>query len=57
MPPKGTHKTHRVPVKMTENQYHLIAKIRNKNPQYDSNSAVILAGLVHLARVEGVLVG
>jgi hypothetical protein len=42
---------------MTENQYHLIAKIRNKNPQYDSNSAVILAGLVHLARVEGVLVG
>lgn len=44
-------------MRLTEHQFGLLGQIREKNPEFDSNSAVIVAAVVRMARAEGVKVG
>lgn len=57
MPTRGTQKTRRIAMRLTEHQFGLLGQIREKNPEFDSNSAVIVAAVVRMARAEGVKVG
>lgn len=57
MPTIGTQKTHRVPVKMSDQQFDIITRIRKANPQYHTNTDVVIAAVITLARAEGVPIG
>jgi hypothetical protein len=57
MPITGTQKTHRVPVMMSDKQFDIIARIRKANPQYHTNTDVVIAAVVRLAQAEGVPIG
>ena len=57
MPITGTQKTHRVPVLMSDQQFDIMARIRKANPQYHTNTDVVIAAVVKLAQEEGVPIG
>jgi len=54
MCPKCTPKTHRFHVLMTDQQVNLIELIRERRPEYQNKTAVIIAALYQLAKSEGV---